>query len=88
MSLRHERRRRLHTDEAATDQTPPSVSLAVNGTELTVDGAQLYADAARESLCRPVHTLLPLSPVSITLYLVHVWPAWEFVWDSTSRQHP
>ena len=65
--MRHERRRRLLSDDADQGDSAP-IRLA-SGSGETGDAQQTYSDAAREARKRSVCTLLPLSRLAIALYL-------------------
>ncbi len=65
--MRHERRRRLLTDDVDRDDAA-TIRLA-GGSGEAGDALQTYSDAAREARKRGVYTLLPLSRLAITLYL-------------------
>ena len=67
MSLRHDRRRRLLADDADAPVDSPPIRLAGDDTGNSGAAAHAYADAAREARRRPLHTLLPLSRLAISL---------------------
>ena len=67
MSMRHERRRRLLTDD--TDHGDAAPIRLASGSGEAEDAQHTYSDAARAARMRGVCTLLPLSRMAIALYL-------------------